>query len=521
MEVVPERRRLLRQRGDRRVGAHRADRLLAAVGHRRDEQPEIFVAVAEAAQLPHQLVAGDRRRRRGRLELVHLEDVLVEPLLVREASGDVALELVVGDDPALVGVDHEHPARLQPALGDDAVGRDVDDAGLRRQDHAVVGGVPPPRRPQPVAIEGRADHQPVGEHHRRRAVPRLHQRRRVAVERGAVGIHRRIALPRLGDHHHHRVGQRATAQVQQLEQVVELRRVALAGHDDRRQPLDAAAELRRAQLAAPRVDPPDVAPQRVDLAVVRDEAERLRQIPGREGVGREPRVHHRDRRHHVVGVEVGIERRELVRQEQALVDDGLGRQRRDVERVRRIDAALAHAVLGQLADHVERALVGRRRDPGQPHVELTEHRHHLLGGGPDRARVDRHVAPAQHALALLGHRLLEDALARDPGRGVGGQEHLPHAVASAPRHVEAEAQALGLEEAVRELERDAGAVTGVGIGAARAAMREALEHPQRVQHDGTGLLALHVCDEADAARVVLGGRVVQAARHRPDVNALR
>jgi hypothetical protein len=215
-----------------------------------DQQLDVLVAVAERAQLPAQLVAGDRRRRRRGVELVHLEDVLVEPLLVREAAGDVALELVVVDDAALVGVDHEHPARLQPALGDDALGRHVDDAGLRRQDHAVVGGVPPARRPQAVAIERRADHVAVGEHHRRRAVPRLDQRRRVAVERLAIGIHRRVALPRLGDHHHHRVRQRAAAEVQQLEQVVELRRVALAGHDDRREPLDAAAELGRAQLAA-------------------------------------------------------------------------------------------------------------------------------------------------------------------------------------------------------------------------------------------------------------------------------
>jgi hypothetical protein len=253
----------------------------------------------------------------------------------------------------------------------------------------------------------------------------------------------------------------------------------------------------------------DVAAQRVDLAVVRDVAERLRQVPGREGVGREPRVHHRDRRHHVGGVEVGVERGELVGQEQPLVDDGLGRQRRDVERAGGIAAAGAHAVLGELADHVQRALVGRRRHPHQPQVQLAEHRHHLLGGGADHAGVDRHVAPAQHPLALGRDHLLEDPLARGARGGIGRQEHLADAVAAAPRHVEAQPQALGLEEPVRELQRDAGAVAGVGIGAARAAVGQPVEHPQRVLDDAPRLLTLDVGDEADATRVVLGRRIVE------------
>jgi hypothetical protein len=514
VEVVGQGRGLGRQRGQRRVGAHRADRLLAGVGHRRDQQVDVLVAVAEGAELGEQLVAGDRGRRRRRLELVHLEHVLVEPLPVREAAGDVALELVVGDDAALVGVDHEHPPRLQAALGDDALGRQIDDPGLRRQDHAIVVGAPPPGRAQAVAVEGSADDEAVGEDHRRRAVPRLDQRRGVAIERLLVGVHRRVALPGLGDHHHHRVGQRAAAQVQELEQVVELRRVALARDDDRRQALEAAAELGRAELALARVDPADVAAQRVDLAVVGDEAKRLRQVPGRQGVGREPRVDHRDRRHHLGGPQVGVERRELVRQEQALVDDRLGRQRRDVEGAAGIEPLGADPVLGQLADHVQGPLVGRRRHPQEPDVELAEHRHDLLGGRPDGAGVDRHVAPAHHPLALGGDRGLEDALARRARGRVRRQEHLGDAVAAAARHVEAQALALGLEEAVGELERDAGAVAGLGVGAARAAVGQPGQDPERVFDDLPGLLTFDVRDEPHAAGVTLGRRIVEAGGRR-------
>ena len=103
--------------------------------------------------------------------------------------GELGLDLVVGDDAALRGVDEEDLARLEPALAHDLLGRHVEHADLRRHDHAVVVGDPVARRAQAVAVEHRADHGAVGERDRRRTVPRLHQRRVVAVERLALGVH--------------------------------------------------------------------------------------------------------------------------------------------------------------------------------------------------------------------------------------------------------------------------------------------------------------------------------------------
>ena len=194
------------------------------------------------------------------------------------------------------GVDDEHHAgrAAGPSARTCSGGTSITPVSDARITRSSVGDRPA-RRAQAVAIERRADELAVGEHDRRRAVPRLDERRRVAIEALAVVVHRRVPLPRLGDHHHHRVRQRAAAERQQLDHVVELRRVALAGHDDREQPLEPAGELRALQLAAPRLHPVAVAAQRVDLAVVRDVAERLREVPRRERVGREPRVHDRDR----------------------------------------------------------------------------------------------------------------------------------------------------------------------------------------------------------------------------------
>ena len=67
----------------------------------------------------------------------------------------------------------------------------------------------------------------------------------------------------------------------------------------------------RFHRAPARVHPVDVAAHRVDLAVVGDEAVRVRQLPGREGVGREALVHQRQRRHGQRVAQVVVEAADL------------------------------------------------------------------------------------------------------------------------------------------------------------------------------------------------------------------
>src|SRR3546814_13697931 len=68
-----------------------------------------------------------------------------------------------------------------------------------------------------------------------------------------------------------------------------------------------------------------------DLAVVGEDAEGLLQAPGREGVGRVALVEHHEIRGEAVVQQIGIERRELLGEEHALVDDRAAGQRADVE----------------------------------------------------------------------------------------------------------------------------------------------------------------------------------------------
>ena len=80
-----------------------------------------------------------------------------------------------------------------------------------------------------------------------------------------------------------------------------------------------------------RADPVEVALQRVDLAVVRDVAEWMSEVPRREGVGGEALVREAQRRDEALVGEVGEEGAHLLGQQHALVDDGAVRERGHVE----------------------------------------------------------------------------------------------------------------------------------------------------------------------------------------------
>ena len=60
------------------------------------------------------------------------------------------------------------------------------------------------------------------------------------------------------------------------------------------------------------------------------------------------------------------------------------------------------------------------------------------------------------------------------------------------------------------LEQDAGAVAGVGLAAARAAMVEVFQHLNRLLQDLVRLPPFDIDNKADATGVVLEPRIVQA-----------
>ena len=253
----------------------------------------------------------------------------VEPLLPGLEVGELRLDLVLFDDAPLGGVDEEHATGAQASAALDALGGEVEHAGLAADHDEAVGRLGPPPGAEPVAVERRADQRAVGEDQRGGAVPGLHLHGVVVVERAQLRIDVRLLLVRLGHHHHDRVRQAATGQGEQLEHLVERRGVARTLGADRQERADVAEQL-GLELRLARPHPVAVAVDGVDLAVVREHAQRLRERPGREGVGGVAGVHDGQLGGEPLVLQVGVERLELECRDHALVPEGAGRERDDV-----------------------------------------------------------------------------------------------------------------------------------------------------------------------------------------------
>jgi hypothetical protein len=117
LEVREQRRRLVGEHRQREVVAHRADRLLALGGHRREQDPQVLLRVAERELARAQGLA--RRLPLALRQVLEPHDALAVPVAVGTAGRDVLLDLLVLDDAAELEVDHEQLARLQPPLAQD------------------------------------------------------------------------------------------------------------------------------------------------------------------------------------------------------------------------------------------------------------------------------------------------------------------------------------------------------------------------------------------------------------------
>ncbi len=516
LEIGVEQLALVGHGRDRRVGAHRARGFLAGGGHRRQDQLQIFLGVAEGLLQIEQRNVVLRRLRRHVGQVLEHDLGAGQPLPVGLRLGELGLDLLVGDDGALLQVDQQHLARLQPPLGDDLFRRDGQRAHLGRHDHLVVVGDDVAGRPEAVAVERGADEQAVGKAHGGRAVPRLHQGGVVFVEGAAVLVHQRVAGPGFRDEHHGGMRQRVAAARQEFERVVEAGGVRLAGIGNRPELLDVGAEQIGGDRGLARRHPVDVAADGVDLAIVADEAVGVGEPPAREGVGREALVHEGERRGEFGVAQIGIIGAQLGGEEHALVDQRAAAHRHDVEIVRlalegRVDLARA-----DLADDVELALerlvVGDAGAAADDHLAVAGFGGDDLGRLAERGIVGRHVAPAEHGLAFVLDDLFDHFFHLDPQVAILRHEDEGHGIGAGRRQGDALLGHLAHEEGVRNLHHDAGAVAHQRIGADGAAMLEVLEDVETVGDDLVRGDVLEVDDEADAAGIVLAHRVEQAER---------
>ena len=210
--------------------------------------------------------------------------------------------------------------------------------------------------------------------------------------------------------------------------------------------------------------------------------------------------------------EIAVVRRELARENHALVDKRAGRHRNRVvfgdfpvtERIDLVGDDLAHNVEPAL----EFILAGEARrtaDENLLHDRLD--RPHAFA---ESRIVDRHVAPAEHG-QTFGRDDVFDDLPHLPAR-LGGARHeeLTDRVVARLGEGEAELCALRREKLMGDLRQNSAAVAKRRIGADSAAMVEIDQDLQPLFEDVVRLEVPHVGHEADAAGIVLIARVVEA-----------
>ena len=133
------------------------------------------------------------------------------------------------------------------------------------------------------------------------------------------------------------------------------------------------------------------------------------------------------------------------------------------------------------------------------------------GGGRLLAQhrgVDGHLAPAADGVAEAQHLALDDGPAGLLLLEAGARQE--HHADGDPLVGADSALDLALEEVLRDLDVDAGAVAGLAVGVDRTAVPDRLERLDPLDHDLAPRLAVDGDDAAHPAGVALVGRVVEA-----------
>ena len=292
-------------------------------------------------------------------KLSDVDALLRQPVPVGQLGSEMALDFLVGDHATRLKVDQEHAAGLKPTLLNDASGIDDNRAHFGSHDALIVVGDVETGGAKPIPIEHGADVVAVGKGNGGRAIPGLHEAREVLVHGALVRRHGGVTLPGFRDHHEDRFLQRATGHEHELKHVVESAGVGAVRFNDGEQLADVVAKGFAGDHPFPGVHPVDVAPARIDFAVVAHKPVRLSPIPGGEGVCGEARMHHRQVGRVALVLQVEIEREDLRRGQHAFIDNDLGGQGAHVEQpVVLVAAILAHLVRRVLPRQIKGALKG-------------------------------------------------------------------------------------------------------------------------------------------------------------------
>ncbi len=187
------------------------------------------------------------------------------------------------------GVDHHQLARSDAAFLDHFVWLVIPDPDFRGTGDELVFGNNVARRTQTITVQVTGGKTTVGHNDARRAVPRLHVHGVEVEERAQLRVHIRVVLPGRWHEQTHGAHDVHPARQQQFQHVIHGAGVR-AGFVHERRGIVQVRDQRRLEFIGTGAGPLTVAGDGVDLAVMRQVAERLRQRPAWNGVGGEALV---------------------------------------------------------------------------------------------------------------------------------------------------------------------------------------------------------------------------------------
>jgi len=168
-------------------------------------------------------------------------------------------------------------------------------------------------------------------------------------------------------------------------------------------------------------------------------------------------------------------------------------------------ARVTDGILDALADDVkfafERHVIGNLCTASDEH--LPHERFRNFGRVTQRRIAGGNGTPSQDPLTFLGHDAFKDPLAFGALGGVRRQIEHADAVLAEGGQGNLGFGTDELQELVRRLHQDAGAVTRVGFATTGAAMIEVEQNLQRVAHDAVRLLPFDIDQKADPTGVML------------------
>ena len=509
LEIVEQQLRFFRKHRQRGVIAHRTGRFVSGHSHRLDDHIDIFAGIAEKHLLPGDIFADNRGNDRVK-QSVQRNLVLLNPAAVWLASGNQILDFRIKHHPLSAQVNVDHLAGAETALLHHVLSRNIQYAGFRCKYDKVVFSNSIAGRAQTVAVKHCAYGFAVGERERGRAVPRFHQAGMVFEEAAKVVPEVVIFAPCLRNQHHHRVRQASTGVHKYFQGVIEAGGIALPLLNYRQQFFNISAEKVGFKRIFPGFHLVDVAAQGVDLAIVRQKAERLRQRPGRESVGTVTLMHNRQRTFKVFAGQVRKEFRHLRGHQQTFVDDNPAGKADYIKTVTRAGFHL-NRLFNHSADNIKFAF---KRDIISVfftggNKELLDLRTAVAGNPAKGFFIDRNVSPAEKE-AVFFRDCIADYIHAVFAHGlILRQKNHANRIFTGRRQLKI--QTGSTEKFIRDLQQNACTVTGIRIAACGTAMQQPFQDFYSMLYNFMRFFSINIGDKTHPASVVFVFEIIQPA----------